>query len=1150
MDFVHLHNHSDYSILDGAITIKKLVKTAVEMGMPAVALTDHGNVFGAVELYQEAKKAGIKPIIGQEFYIAPESRHKKESQKKGKDSSSHLLLIAKNETGYKNLIKLSSIGFLEGFYYKPRIDHEILEKHSEGLICSTACISGEIPSLILSDKIQQARELAGKYNEIFGKGNFYIEIQDHNIPEQKRSNPELIKISRSLDIPLIATNDCHYLKKSDAYSHDVLLCIQTGKTLKDTNRMKMSSDQFYFKSADEMKAVFPDNPEALKNTLKLADSTDLELSLGNVILPNFEVPEGYTLDSYLKHLVYEGAKERYASGLSDIVKKRIEYELGVITGMDFSGYFLIVWDFINYARKIGIPVGPGRGSAAGSIVSYCIGITDLDPLKFNLLFERFLNPGRNEMPDIDIDFCAERREEVIDYVKKKYGEDHVSQINTFNRLTAKAVLKDVARVMDVSFAEANQVTKLIPNFSNLEETLKDVPEFKKLYKENKEWKKHIDTAITLEGLCRSVGKHAAGVVISRGPMTEHVPLYRDSRDGSISSQFEKGDLERAGLVKMDFLGLKNLTIIDKCLKLIKQHRNLEIDISGIPMDDKKAYELLQTANTNGVFQLESTGMQKLLRELGPTDFEDIIAIVALYRPGPLESGMTRDFIARKRNPKKIKYPHPLLEPILQDTLGVIVYQEQVMQISQVMGGFTMPEADKLRKAMGKKKIEIINEMKQKFLDGAKRKGFDIKLATDIYDAMAKFGEYGFNKSHSAAYAVVSYQTAYLKANYTIEYMAAILSSQLDNQEDIIRYVNDCKTANIRILPPDINTSYYDFTVQDSSIRFGLGAIKGLGSKVIDAIIASRDRHGKFNYLREFLENIDISILNKGVMEALIKAGALDSICPKRSALFNSIELIAEIAKNFQMDKASGQASLFDTDDSQEKHNDINLPEIEEWTDDLKLNNEKEVLGIFVSGHPLEKYRDEISAFPCTPVSELSGFANNDEVSVIGIITNLKVRTSKNGKIFASATIEDTSGIVEVIFFPNVYEKVGSQIETIEPVMIKGKLAFEDDNSRKIIVREVQDLENARMESISGIHIKFNTTGPDEALLKNLKSIIVRNAGSNSKCPVYFHINGNNGNEKVIKAHHAFNTEPSQKLKTELSNIIGQDSVYYSMSKSG
>ncbi|MCU0821028.1 MAG: DNA polymerase III subunit alpha [Spirochaetes bacterium] len=1144
MDFIHLHNHSDYSVLDGAITLDRLIGRAKELGMPGVAVTDHGNLFGAVDFYQKATKAGIKPVIGQEFYVAPRSRFDRDTKSKGKDASYHLILIAKNNTGYQNLIKLSSIGYLEGFYYRPRIDMEVLEKYREGLICSSACIKGEIPSLFLEGKDKEAALAAGRFYELFGKDNYYLELQDHGMPEQKKASAELIKLSKSSGIPLIVTNDCHYLNRDDAYSHDVLLCIQTGKTMEEENRMKMSSNQFYFKSQKEMQSLFPDLPEALLNTRKILDMTDLKLSLGDVILPHFEVPKGHTLDSYLKEIVYKGAKERYPGETPDYVKERIEYELSVITKMNFSGYFLIVWDFIEQAREMNIPVGPGRGSAAGSMVSYCLKITDLDPVRYNLLFERFLNPDRNEMPDIDIDFCADRREEVINYVKKKYGEDHVSQINTFNRLTAKAVLKDVARVMNVPFSEANQVTKMIPFAATLNDTLESVPEFKKLYNDNKDWKRNIDIARTLEGLCRSVGKHAAGVVISRGPMSEHVPLYRDSNDGSISSQFEKGALEKAGLVKMDFLGLKNLTIIDRCVKLIQKHRGISLDISKIPLDDEKTFRLFQNANTNGVFQLESSGMQKLLRELGPTTFEDIIAIVALYRPGPLNSGMTDDFIKRKRNPKLVKYPHPLLEPILKDTFGVIVYQEQVMQISQVMGGFSMPEADKLRKAMGKKKMEIINEMEDKFLSGAEKKHINKKTAADIYNAMAEFGEYGFNKSHSAAYAVVSYQTAYLKANYSIEYMAALLSAQPDRQEDVITYINDCKAMGIRILPPDINFSDFDFTVQENSIRFGLSAIKGVGSKFIEAVIACRNSIGKFKSLKGFLENIDLSILNKGVLEALIKAGAIDSIYKNRAKLIYSMDTIIEMAKSLQMDMVSGQGNLF-IDPSTPVPEDItaNIPDVEDFSDKEKLNYEKEVLGLFITGHPLERYKDEIADLPFTPINRLSEIENANEAQLLGLITNVKTKLSKSGKTYAIGTIEDTGGIIEVLFFPDVYDKFQDLLNTHEPVLVKGKVEIEDDVPTKIISRELKSLEQIKKESISGIHIKLGGT-PDETLLKTLKSLIVKYNGEGKKCPVFFHINEENKGEKVIKAHHAFNTIPSDKLKSELSRLIGDESIYF------
>ena len=878
--------------------------------MPAVALTDHGNMFGAIDFYQAAKKKGVTPIIGEEFYMAPGSRKNREANRaNGDDTSYHLILLARDITGYRNLMKLSSIGYTEGFYYKPRIDFEVLEKHHEGLICSSACLGGQIPSLILRGKEKEARELAGRFNELFGREHFYLELQYHGIKEQETVNRELIKIATDLEIPLIATNDAHYVNKDDSRSHEVLLCVQTGKLMKDEDRMKFPSNEFYLKSPEEMQALFADYPDALINTFNIYKMIDLELELGKAILPHFEVPEGYNLDTYLRHLVKEGSRMRYGDRIPDEVQKRIEYELSVITNMKFSGYFLVVWDVIKYARSKGIPVGPGRGSAAGSMVSYCLGITALDPLRYDLLFERFLNPERNEMPDMDLDFCADRRGEVIDYVRERYGDDHVSQIITFNTMSAKAVIKDVARAMDIPFQRANEISKMIEE-KELKESLAKSKDFQALYKDRETGKDLIDTSLKLEGLVRSAGRHAAGIVISRGPLTDYVPLYMD-KDGAISSQFEKNALEKAGLVKMDFLGLKNLTIIDKCLKLIQDTTGETVNIDAIPLDDKKTYRLLQKADTKGVFQLESGGMQTLLRRLGPTCFEDIIAIVALYRPGPLNSGMADDFIKRKRNPKLVEYQHPTLEPVLRDTLGVVVYQEQVMRISQVIAGFTMPEADKLRKAMGKKNMDIINDLEGKFLKGAEKNSINRKLAESLYDMIKKFGEYGFNKSHSAAYALVAYQTAFLKAHYQLPYMTSLLSAQPDRQDDVVQYINDCRAAGIDVLPPSVNASGYDFTIEGASIRFGLSAIKGVGQKAIESIVAARKRAGTFNSLRDFLEGTESMTVNRGVLEALIYAGAMDCLQENRARLFASIDIILEAARRLQEDRASGQGNLFD-----------------------------------------------------------------------------------------------------------------------------------------------------------------------------------------------------------------------------------------------
>ncbi len=1142
MKFVHLHNHSDYSILDGSITIDGLIEKTIALEMPGVALTDHGNMFGAIEFYEKARARGIIPILGQEFYVAPTSRFARESKAHGKDSSYHLLLLAKNAEGYKNLIRLSSIGYTEGFYYKPRIDMEVLEKHAGGVIALSACLGGEIPTLILQNSMKEAAALAGKFQELFGRDHFYLELQDHGIPEQKTVNRELLGLSEALNIPLVATNDCHYTEKEDHLSHDVLLCIQTGKFLDEESRMRFPTDKFYFRSTQEMVSLFAELPDAIYNTMNILEMTDLRLSLGEAILPHFEVPGGFTLDSYLKHLVIEGAKKLFGEVRGEVLT-RIDYELSVITRMQFSGYFLIVWDFINYAKRNGIPVGPGRGSAAGSMVSYCLGITNLDPMKYNLLFERFLNPDRNEMPDMDIDFCAERREEVINYVKKKYGEDQVSQIITFNRLKAKAVIKDVARVLRIPFTEANLISKHIMSDS-LSEELKTSGELKKIYTGTDKGKTLIDISLSLEGHVRSAGKHAAGVVISRGPMMEYAPLYRDSRDGSISTQYEKNTLEKAGLVKMDFLGLKNLTIIDKCLKHIERNHGMKLDPGAFPMDDEETYQLLQRGDTNGVFQLESAGMQNVLRKLGPTCFEDIIAVNALYRPGPLNSGMVDDFIKRKRNPKSIEYPHAVLEPILRDTLGVIVYQEQVMLISQMMGGFSLSEADMLRKAMGKKKMEIIDQMEEKFLGGAKSKGIPKNIAMNIYNAIRKFGEYGFNKSHSAAYALISYYTAYLKTHYTVEYMCSLLSAVTDNQEDVIRYVNDCRYLGIQILPPDVNKSLFDFTNEGETIRFGLSAIKGIGEKAIESVLSARKKSGGFGSLREFLELIDLFAVNKGALESLIKAGALDSIHPNRAQLLMNVELLIEKAKGLQRDRESGQGSLFGEGGGfGDPGASIDMPFFREWHDNEKLLHEKEVLGLYLSGHPLAKYESEIRSFACTSIKDLSERNQGESVTIVGVIYNLKVRTSKMGKKFAVGMVEDMEGTIEAVFVPNTYSTYESLITMDEPIMLKGKAEFEDETVKSIIINEVRSLRDIRRDSISAVHIRLDLLGMDEGSLSAIKSIIEKNSGD---CPVLFHVKAPASAEKTVRAHSTYNVTPTDALIRELSRIVGPDAIRYSL----
>jgi DNA polymerase-3 subunit alpha len=1150
MSFVHLHNHSHYSVLDGAIPVDKLIGKAVELGMNAVALTDHGNMCGAIEFYSAAQKKGIKPLIGQEFYVAPDSRFNKDIAK-DEDKNHHLLLIAENNAGYQNLLKLSSAGYTEGYYYKPRIDKELLEKHHEGLICGSACLGGEIPILIRRKKLEEARKSAAWFKELFGRDHYYLEVQDHGIPEQKYVNEELIKISDEIDIPLIATNDCHYLNKSDAYAHEVLLCIQTQKLIDDPDHMRFDTDQFYFKTEEEMSSLFAEIPDAIYNTQMIADMCDVKLDLFHPVLPTFKVPDEFTLDTYLRHLVDIGVKKRYGENPSKEVMERVEYELKVITSMGFSGYFLIVWDFINHSRSVGIPVGPGRGSAAGSIISYCIGITQLDPLRYNLLFERFLNPDRKEMPDMDIDFCGQKRELVIDYVKQKYGADHVSQIMAYNTMQPKAAFKDVARVMNIPFAEANELSKFIQN-DTLKESIENSDELKKFMRESESHRKLLDTAVRLEGLVRSFGKHAAGVVISKDPLTESVPLYRDSKDGSIATQYDKVFVEAAGLVKMDFLGLVNLTIIQNCLDNIKKSRGIDLDLSTLPLDDTKTYKLLEEADTIGVFQLESSGMQGLIRKLGPTNFDDIVALLALYRPGPLQSGMVDQYIERKRHPEKITYPHPSLEPALCDTMGVFIYQEQVMLTSRIMGGFTMGESDKLRKAMGKKKVEIVNDMRDKFLKGAKEKKIDPAIAEDVYDKMAKFAEYGFNKSHSAAYGLVTYHTAYLKAHYATEYMSALLTSAAGKQDDVIKYIADCRAHQIEVLPPDVNKSDFDFALEgDRKIRFGFRAIKGVGDKAIESIIEGREKCGGFTNMYSFLENVDASAVNKGALEAMIKAGAFTSVHPVRSELLASLDNLLEVAKSIQKDKKSGQGNLFGvcTEENGASSDGVDLVKQEEWPEHVRLGFEKEVLGLYVSGHPLRKYEKEIRLYSsCGTISELHGKYVNVEAqcTLAGILTGQTLKTSqKSGSNFAVAKLEDISSSIEVMFFKRILGKSEPIIFSDQPVIVSGKIKFDENGEPdKLIAETIKPLKEARREIITAVHVRIDPIGMDDGTLTSLKNVFTKHKG---ECYVYFHVDkAGQKSPTIVKVHNSIRIKPSDEFIGEVTQLIGKDTVRYTL----
>jgi len=882
-NFVHLHVHSEYSLLDGATRIKGLVEKAARLGMPAVALTDHGVMYGAVEFYRAAKKAGIKPIIGCEVYMAPKSRFEKQATKgKREDTSYHLTLIATNNQGYQNLMRLVSFGFLEGFYYKPRIDMELLEKYHEGLIGLSGCIAGEIPKHIISGDDEAASRTLERLTGIFGKDNFYLELQDSGIPEQKIANNGLIKLSKKYDIPLVATNDVHYLEKEDNSFHDVLLCIQTGSTINETDRLKFSTDQYYFKDFQEMSGLFPEQEEAIKNTLKIAQRCNTELEFGMDLIPAFKTPGDIKPEKYLEELCSEGAKTRYGD-ISEKVEARMKKELDVIEKMGFAQYFLIVWDFVHYAKENGIRVGPGRGSAAGSIVSYCLGITDIDPIEHGLLFERFLNEERRSMPDIDIDFCYEKRSQVIKYVTEKYGEKRVAQLITFGTMAARQAIRDAGRVMEVTYAEVDRIAKMIPMELNvtIKNSLEMAPELREVYDNDYRMKEVIDMAISLEGIARQDSIHAAGVVISAEDLYNYTPIQRES-DSDIVTQYKMEDIQEIGLLKMDFLGLRTLSLIDKALFLIKKTINVDIDINKVTLDDKKTYKMLSEGDCLGVFQLESSGMRELVVNLKPDKFEDLVALLALYRPGPLQSGMVNDFVESKNGRKKIEYPHPSLKPILEDTYGIILYQEQVMGIASELAGFSMSEADILRGAISKKKRKLLSEQKHKFIDGAKSRGIEEEISTRIFELVNHFAEYGFNKSHSAAYAMISYQTAYLKANYPVQFMAAILSIRMGNQDKVAQYVHDTRRMGITVLPPDINESFSDFTVVEDSIRFGLSAIKNVGTNVIESIEEERKNNGKFTDFIDFCERVETTVLNRKTLESLIKSGTFDSLDQSRN----------------------------------------------------------------------------------------------------------------------------------------------------------------------------------------------------------------------------------------------------------------------------
>ncbi len=1136
-DFVHLHNHTDYSLLDGAVSIKKMVEKAVSFGMKHLAITDHGNMFGALRFYKECRAHNINPIVGCEFYVSSTSRKIKSGSEKG-NRYNHLLLLAKNKTGYKNLLILASLAYTEGFYYKPRIDNELIEKYHEGLICSTACLAGIVPRKILDGKYDEAKEAALNYNRIFGKGNFYLELQDHGIPEQKIANEQIISLSRETGIPLIATNDIHYLSKEDANAQDILICIGTNRKKHEEKRMKFHSSEFYMKSQQEMFEIFKDVPEALENTVKLAEKCHLDIELPGPLLPDYDIPPRFkTPDDYLRSLTEDGLTERYPV-ITKEIQERADYELNIIISMGFTGYFLIVWDFIHFARENDIPVGPGRGSGAGSIVAYALKITDIDPLKYNLLFERFLNPERVSMPDFDIDFCFERRQEVIDYVTEKYGKDRVGQIITFGTLKAKAVIRDVARVLDIPYSEADQISKLIPseNKITIEEALEKEPKLKIYETRGELYRELIDTGKRLEGLSRHASTHAAGVVIGKSRLTDYVPLYRDAKTGAISTQYTMDQLEDCGLVKMDFLGLKTLTLIKHTEDLIKK-REPDFSSENIPEHDEKTFTLLGEGKSICVFQFESSGMQGILKRAKPNSIEDLIALNALYRPGPMQN--IDQFIDSKMGRTSIKYPHPALKEVLKPTYGVIVYQEQVMKVAQIIGGFSLGKADILRRAMGKKKVKEMERMKVEFLAGAKERGYSEKTASDIFEMLKPFAGYGFNKSHAAAYSVIAYKTAYLKANYPAEFMAANLTNEINNPDKLTQYINETKNMGLDILPPDINLSDKNFTVEKGSIVYGLVGIKNIGESAVDEIIRARKEQNTFESFLDFLYNVDLRVVNRKVIESLVKCGVFDSFKTGRATLMHNLDTMLEYTNKKKEGEKFGQTSLFDEKD-ETMVPPIQIETVEEWPQMDNLRNEKELLGYYFSGHPLDKYKKIWKKQVSLDLSRPDNIQTGRKYTILGTIHEPRIITTKKGKPMAFALLEDFNGTIELTFFPNIWEKKGALIEKDTIMGFSGKVDLSRGDP-KFLVDEIIPLDTFKKIKTSEVHIKINRDICKEEELVSFREYLMDFAGN---CTVYLHLSSPEINkDTVIKASGQIKLEPSGNVLNLIKNYPHIEDVW-------
>ena len=1137
-NFIHLHNHTDYSLLDGAASIKKMVAKAKKMGMKHLAITDHGNMFGALHFYRECKANDINPIVGCEFYVAPGNRSIKSGNDK-KSRSNHLILLAKNYEGYKNLMVLASKAYTEGFYYKPRIDDELLMEYSSNLICTSSCLAGYIPRKLLDNQFEDAKKKAEQYLEIFGKGNFYLELQDHGIPEQKIVNEKIMALSKETDIPLVASNDMHYLDKEDANAQDILICIGTNRKKHEAKRMKFPSSEFYMKSKEEMYEIFSYVPEALTNTVKIAESCNLEIKLPGPLLPDYSIPENFNNpDDYLRYLTNEGLEKRYPE-ITDEIKERANFELDIIINMGFTGYFLIVWDFIHYARENDIPVGPGRGSGAGSIVAFGLMITDIDPLKYDLIFERFLNPDRVSMPDFDIDFCFERRQEVIDYVTRKYGKDRVGQIITFGTLKAKAVIRDVARVLDFPYAESDLISKLIPSDPKmtLSKAIDLEPKLKELEQKGDKFKELIDTGKRLEGLSRHASTHAAGVVIGKSILTDYVPLYRDSKTGSISTQYTMDLLEDCGLVKMDFLGLKTLTLIKNTETLIKRN-DPDFSTENIPEEDLETFKLLGKGKSVCVFQFESSGMQGILKQAKPDSIEDLIALNALYRPGPMQ--YIPQFIDSKSGKQAIKYPDPSLIDVLKQTYGVIVYQEQVMKVAQIIGGFSLGKADILRRAMGKKKVKEMDKMKIEFIEGAVTKGFTTIKAEDIFEMLVPFAGYGFNKSHAAAYSVIAYKTAYLKANYPAEFMAANLTNEINTPDKMTLYITETKSMGLKILPPNVNLSYKNFAVANGDIIYGLVGVKNVGAAAVEEIIRAREDQGKYTSFIDFLEKVDLKSINRKVMESLINCGAFDSFEENRATLIHNSERVIDFVSKIKAQSMFGQTSLFDSNDNSalpsfEIENIQELPVLE------LLNNEKELLGYYFSGHPMDKYRNIWQKSINLNLNKTDKAMADRKYTVMGTIISSRVITTKRGQQMAFLQIEDFEGSIELIIFPKIWEEKSIYLSVDSVVGFAGKI----DASRgdpKLLVDEVFRPEEMKESQNSEVHIKMGRNFDEDDLIL-LRSFLIDNQGNSS---VYLHmVSATNNSDTVVKVSGQITVGASETILKEVETYPNIEEVWVS-----